>query len=298
VQLLDEEQQRELEQELEEERQQKRPPPVHPCEPILHKELGLLCDATSPNINLSKLSSVFCPLPYAFRGTTFYQECQPHCWQPNLWITTEFKRVIQTRGESLDSFLRPARWVVIYRNQHIIFVSPHEANWLMSMLYYLYYKQRPKELSTTTLRLLLPRIKRDQLILVNNSALTIPPFIIPNRGAIPYLIPVQSLVELFVFNGTLYFENDEEQTAYCQCLGVCPKPRNTIEEVAFNNRWIAVDGFVEKREHRLLLQIVQCRFNSNPLLFVRKLVETRNNAHPPLKSHVGGILLNALKHTF
>ncbi|CAF5012112.1 unnamed protein product [Rotaria sp. Silwood1] len=34
-QLLDEKQQRELEQELEEE----RPPPVTPCEPILHEEI-------------------------------------------------------------------------------------------------------------------------------------------------------------------------------------------------------------------------------------------------------------------
>ena len=181
-----------------------------------------------------------------------------------------------------------------HRNQDIIFVAPHEANWLMRMLYHLYYKRQAKELSMTTLRLLLPHIKRDQVILVNNPALTIP----PSRGAIPYLIPVQTLVELFLFNGTTYFETEEEQTAYCQCLGVCPKPRNIIEEVAFKNRWIGVDGFVEKRQHRVLLAMDQCRFHSNPLLFIRKLVENRNNAHPPLRSHVGGILLNAVKHTF
>lgn len=168
----------------------------------------------------------------------------------------------------------------------------------MRMLYYLYYKKQSKELSLTTLRLLLPRIKRDQLIFVNNSALTIPPFNVSDRDAIPYLIPAQSLVELFVFNGTLFFANEEEQTAYCQCLGVCPKPRNTIEQTAFAEKWIAADGFVKNPQHRIFLAVHQCRFHSNPLFFVRKLLENRNNASPPLKSHVGGILLNASKHTF
>ena len=136
TQLLDEEQQRELEreQELEEERQQKRPPYVHPYEPRLHNEIKALCDMDGPMLDLSELVSVFCPITDAFRDTTFYSECQPHSWQENLWITDEFQRVIQTCGESLDPFLRPARWILIYRNKHIIFVSPYEANWLMGRL--------------------------------------------------------------------------------------------------------------------------------------------------------------------
>ncbi|CAF1319381.1 unnamed protein product [Rotaria sp. Silwood1] len=161
AQLLDEEQQRELErkQELEEERQQKRPSSVGPCEPVLHDEIKKLCDMQGPMLNLSNLISAFCPIADAFLGTTFYRECQPHSWQQNLWITNEFKRVIQTRGESLDPFLRPARWILVYRNQHIIFVSPFEANWLMSQLHFLYHKQSCNKRLTTTLCLLLPRIK-------------------------------------------------------------------------------------------------------------------------------------------
>ncbi|CAF1173010.1 unnamed protein product [Didymodactylos carnosus] len=120
TQLLDEEQQRELEreQELEEERQQKRPPSVCPYQHQLHKEIEALCDLHGPRLKLSKLTSVFCRIADAFLGTTFYRECQPHCWQQNLWVTDEFKRVIQTHGESLDPFLRPARWILIYRNKH------------------------------------------------------------------------------------------------------------------------------------------------------------------------------------
>ncbi|CAF3980773.1 unnamed protein product, partial [Didymodactylos carnosus] len=300
AQLLDEEHQRELEQEqeLEEERQQKSPSTVVPREPVLHDEIKSLCNIQDPILNLSQLTSVFCPIADAFLGTTFYRECQPHCWQQNHWVTDEFKRVIQTRGESLDPFLRPARWVLVYRNQHIIFVSSFEANWLMGRLHFLYHKQSSDELLTTTLRLLLPRTKRDQSIIVNAATLTIPPSILPDQGAVAFRIPTEWLVELFVFNGTLYFETIHEQTAYCQCLGVCPKPRTEAEEDAFEKGWIAADGYLEKSEHRRLLQLHRCRFSSNPLAFIRKLVENRNNANAPLTSHVGSIILNALKLPF
>ncbi|CAF1440182.1 unnamed protein product [Rotaria sordida] len=297
TQLLDEEQQRELEreQELEEERQQKRPPSVRPYEPQLHDEIKALCDMHGPMLNLSKLTSAFCPIADAFLGTTFYRECQPRCWQQNLWITNEFKRVIQTHGESLDPFLRPARWILVYRNEHIIFVSPFEANWLMGRLHDLYRKQSPGELLTTTLRLLLPRTRRDQSIIVNTATLTIPPSIAPDCGTVLFPIPTEWLVALFIFNGTLYFETTDEQTAYCHCLGVCPKPRTDIEEEAFEKGWITVDGFVKKSDHRDILQLQQCRFHANPLAFIRKLMENRNNTHVSLISHVGSILINGVK---
>jgi hypothetical protein len=251
-----------------------------------------------PVMNFSQLTSVFCPIADAFLGTTFYRECQPSCWQKHFWVTDEFKRVIQTRGESLDPFLRPARWVVIYRNRHIIFVSAYEANWLMGRLHALYHQKESDEPWITTLRLLLPRTKRDQSILVNTPALTIPPSIVPKNEIALFSIPVEWLVELYVFNGTLYFETIHEQIAYCQCLGVCPKPRTKIEEYAFEKDCIAIDGFVKNLEYRHHLQLDRCRFNSNPLIFIRKLVENRNHVEAPLKSHVGSIIMNAVKLPF
>ncbi|UJR17554.1 hypothetical protein I4U23_004450 [Adineta vaga] len=297
TQLLDEEQQRELEreQELEEERQQKRPSPVRPAEPQLHDEIKALCNARDPMLNLSKLTSVFHPIADAFLGTTFYRECQPRCWSQNLWVSDEFIRVIQTQGEPLDPFLRPSRWILIYRNEHIIFVSPFEANWLMGRLYDLYRQQPLGEVLTTTLRLILPRTKRDQSILVDTSTLTIPPSNISNLGALSFPIPIEWLVTMFIFNGTLYFKTTDEQKAYCQYLGICPKPRTEIEEDAFEKGWITFDGFVEKSEYGILLQLQSCNFRTNPLAFIRKLVENRNNTHPPLISHVGSILINNVK---
>jgi hypothetical protein len=287
-QLLDEEQQRELEQELEEERQLERPPPVIPCEPILHEEIKRLCDIHSHIMNLSQFPSVFQPLVYAFTGTTFLNECQPDSWQSNLWISTEFQRVILTKGESLNPFLRPPRWIIVYRNQHIIFVSAFEANWLIHRL-------QSNKSPITTLRLILPHIKRIQSIFINTPTLTIPLSIVSSDGTSAYFIPKEWLVQLFVFNGTLYFETIDEQTAYCQCLGLCPKPRTTKEDDAFEKGWIAVDGFVNSTEHRHHLELNHVRFSSNPLKFVKQLIENRNNVHASMTSHVGSIILSSSK---
>jgi hypothetical protein len=292
-QLLDEEQQRELEQELEEERHFASASSVEPCEPKLHNRILRLCDTNGDMMDLSKLPSIFQPLVYAFTGTTFYNDCQPDSWQQNLWVSTEFQRVIKTERESLNPYLRPPRWIVAYRNKHIIVISPLEANALMGLLNTQYRKQEPKSGSITTLRLLLPRIKRLQSIFVNTPTLTIPPTIESFDDV--FTIPLNWLVQLFIFNGTLYFETSDEQTAYCHCLGLCPGPRTMIEEKCFEKGWISVDGFVSNSIHRSHLQIYHAQFNSNPLTFVRQLIENRNNSHAPITSHVGSIILNSLK---
>ncbi|CAF5143027.1 unnamed protein product, partial [Rotaria sp. Silwood1] len=170
-QLLDEKQQRELEEE--------RPPPVTPCEPILHEE-----------------------------------------------ISTEFQPVIATKGESLNPFLRPPRWIIIYRNQQLIFLSALETNWLICRLNSLYHKRESKNPLITTLRLLLPRIKRIQSIFVNTPSLTIPPLIGHPNDPICFFTSPEWLVQLFIFNGTLYSETVDEQTAYCQCLSLMSKTSN------------------------------------------------------------------------
>ncbi|UJR11152.1 hypothetical protein I4U23_015333 [Adineta vaga] len=287
-QLLDEEQQRELEQELEEERQLARPLSVKPADPILHKEIKMLCNQRIDELNLDQLREVFQPISYAFNDTKFYHECQPETWQKTLWVTTEFQRVISTTGEILDPFLRPPRWIIVYRNKHIIFVSPFEANWLIGQL-------RFNNVSTTTLRLLLPRIKREQGIFVDTPTLMIPRSVERSDESNVYCIPIAWLAQLFVFNGTLYFKSTNEQIAYCQYLSLCPRPRTVEEEEAFQQGWIAVDGFVKDPIHRRLLKLQDARFISNPLMFIKQLIENRNNSYIPVASHVGSIIFNSQK---
>ncbi|CAF3462404.1 unnamed protein product [Rotaria socialis] len=294
-QLLDEEKQRELEHALEEERQKELPPSVKPCEPILHEEITRLCDMHNDIMDLTQFPNVFRRLPYAFTGTTFLEECQSENWSKNIWISTEFQRVIETKGESLNPFLRPPRWILVYRNKHLIFLSALEANWLLGRLNFLFHKQRCISPSTTTLRLLLPRIKRDQSIFVNTPTLTIPSLLKHPNGVIPFVIPLEWLVQLFIFNGTLYFETVDEQTQYCRCLSLCPKPRTKQEEEAFEKGWIAIDGFVRNTEHRRQLKLVKVQFPLNLLPFVKQMIENRNNLHAPISSHIGSIIFNSLK---
>jgi hypothetical protein len=92
----------------------------------------------------------------------------------------------------------------------------------------------------------------------------IPPFIPTTHDAIAFVLSVDRLVELFIFNGTVYFETVEKQRVYCQCLALCPKPRTTIQENAFENGWITVDGFVREPEHRFQLQICPARLILQP----------------------------------
>ncbi|CAF3342468.1 unnamed protein product [Rotaria socialis] len=294
-QFLDEEQQRELEQELEQEyekeEEQKSIRSVRSCLPILHDEIKRLCDLDEPMLNLAELPLVFRPLAYAFIDSTFFEMCQSDSWQPNFWISAEFQRVIETDGDVLDPFLRSPRWLMLYRSQHVIFVNAFEANWLMGQLQYLYRQKTSNEAASTSLRLLLPRLKRNQSIFVNTPTLTIPPFVESNHDA----IPLDWLVELFIFNGTAYFETVDEQTAYCQCLALCPKLRTPTEENAFENDWISVDGFVKDPEHRRQLQIDRARFNSNPLAFIKRLFNHRNNTSVYRMSHIGSIIFNSSK---
>jgi hypothetical protein len=300
-QFLDEEQQRELEQELEQEQErqqeqeQKHPRPVRPCEPILHEEIKMLCNPDDSRLSLSEFPLVFRPLSYAFMNSTFFEICQPNSWQPNFWVSTEFQRVIETNGESLDAFLRPPRWLIVYRNEHIIFVNAFEANWLMGQLHHLCHQEQFNRPAITTLRLLLPRLKRNQSIFVNTPALTMPPFTTSTHDIMAFVLPVDWLAQLFVFNGTIYFQTVEEQTAFCQCLALCLKPRTAIEENAFENGWIAVDGFVQDSDLRCQLQIDRSRFNSNPLAFVKELVKNRNNTYASVTTHIGTIIFNSLK---
>jgi hypothetical protein len=238
-------------------------------------------------INLEDHPNVFQRLPFAFTDTTLDKDCQSGSWYSNLWISTEFQRVIATEGESLNRFLRPPRWILFYRNQQIIFVSSYEANWLLGRLSLI-------DSPITTLRLLLPRNKRIQSIFVNTLTLTIPPSInVPDEN-VTYLIPLDRLVHLFIFNGTLYFDNVEEQTMFCQCLSLCPKIRNEIEEKAFQSHQIDIDGFVHF-EHCDKLQIAHARFRDNPIGFVKQILEIRNHVHPTTTSHVASIILNAFK---
>ncbi len=62
---------------------------------MVYKNLRL-CDIDSDIMDLAQFPLVFHPLVYAFAGIMFLNECQPESWQSNLWVSTDFQRVILT----------------------------------------------------------------------------------------------------------------------------------------------------------------------------------------------------------
>ncbi|CAF2567725.1 unnamed protein product [Rotaria sp. Silwood2] len=201
---------------------------------------------------------------------------------------------IKQLWDMLNTMINLADFPTIFRPltytfMDTIFVNNY-ANYLIGCLNSLYHKEKSKQPSTTILRLLLPCTKRIQSIILNTPILSVPPSIGHQNGVIPFLIPLEWLVQLFIFNSTLYFETIDEQTAYCQCLSLCPK-----EEETFQNGWIAIDGFVSNSQHRQYLQMRQVCFHDNFLTFIKQIIENRNNTHASISPHVGSIILNSLK---
>ncbi|CAF4342013.1 unnamed protein product [Rotaria sp. Silwood2] len=136
-----------------------------------------------------------------------------------------------------------------------------------------------------------------QSIAVNISTFKISPLIGYLSDAVPFLISLEWLVHLLIFNGTLYFETVDEQTVYYQCLSLCPKPRSMEEEEeeAFKNGRITVNGFVSSSEYRHHLHLHQVQFHSNLLTFIKQIIENRNNSHAFVSSYVDTFILNSFK---
>lgn len=77
----------------------------------------------------------------------------------------------------------------------------------------------------------------------------------------------------FIFTRENRIEMKRKKTMVPFFFGLYSKDRAKIEEQAFQDHWISVDGFVEDSQFRDLLGIHQCHFRLNPSLFVRKLIE-------------------------
>ncbi|CAE7370046.1 unnamed protein product [Symbiodinium sp. KB8] len=113
--MLDEEQERELEAELEEERQLDRPGPAEPCNP--HVSPGVWDLATT-----GRTTQPFRSIAQLLQRTSF-----PHKdWAlVNVKVTPDFIATVTNNGV-LDSYLRPALWLLQGHKQQVL-ISNYEA---------------------------------------------------------------------------------------------------------------------------------------------------------------------------
>ena len=275
---LEEQQQRELQQQVLPEREINRLVRATHCEPATHLSNELLKFVRTGN-----LSDELLPLPFAFRGTTFWPLVEPDMWGDRIRVSEDFTRVVEDMS-SLDEYLRPLNWIVSYcpdgntDSIRLLIISPFEANELIPMF-------RSGSL-VTQLRMFAARLHEKQDLLFYTPELTIPA---TSTQQLPYCELLDA--ELYVFSGTIFFAGRRELLAYCSFLKL-PLPLQTPEDDSVSPpkklRTQSVNGADISSE-----MLVIRRFSQNPRELAKRIVELRFG---PIRrgSHVESILLNVV----
>ena len=207
---LEEEQELELEVEEEEEKELERPAKVKPLENRISSDLLSL-------IQTDKFKcSCLLKLPNSLDKSSLKKILQHKAWSTSLFTTEDFVNTVRTYNE-LDCYLRPPRWLCIYKNHEamkIIIMSDYEANQLFS---------RFEASKTCTLALLLPRCRQDQERIISFPSIIIPQYL---------------LEQIAIYSGSLYLRNKEEQDAFLSFTSYCPTPRSAKSQEYFENNLI------------------------------------------------------------
>lgn len=299
AQVLDEEQERELEHELEEYQEVQRPNEATPHKPRISKVVRQL--ATYGHFN--RTSTEFLPMLEAFKGTRLWQKAEPSAWSSKLFVTREFATVVTPDSASSGvDFVRPVAWLVVVtsrlgkdskpessymRNEThydlmadleaIILLSPFEVNALMAEF---------RQGHGAHLHMVAPRNHRGQSFMVSEPSLVLPK--LGNKSK-PLDDPAH-IAQLLGFSGSVFFATGLEQDAYCEFLGLCPRPRSGVEENAFHRGDIQQDGYVPPEQRQKLGLKTTCGFEASPVPFMVEVLSTRGWVGHASTSHVGHIL--------
>lgn len=295
IQFLDGECQKELEYELEENRQVYRPKTQKPYKPYFNKILRRLfhADRFDETFEQLKANNSIQLLPQALKNTKLFEDsCIRHnldAWENNLWVTKDFRSVVQLNmDDNHDEFLRPVWWVVrVHSKDHqqqqqraakdtFVLISPYECNELMP--------QFRNGFRYSTLHMFSAKLSPTQSTLINNPALQIP----PDAAARP--VPMRTIVQLTMFAGSMYFENAEEETEYCNFMGIIPSPP-TDEQAETLKSISATCGYIPTSE-REQFPGLWCRFRKNPGKIAMGIIEMRHG-YARKRSHAAQINIEA-----
>lgn len=289
---LDEEQEKELEleHEVEEFNQKQLPPDVDPIKPIFERKLiQLIRDGfTMELLKELKNAKTLLSLSAVLAGTKLFKAYKnlKSPWTNYLYATKDFAQVVKGRETYCDEFLRPVWWICHVcgeTNEYLlVLMSSHEVNYLLP-----YCRKSTK----STLHMFRPRMSKSQSDLMNYTNLNV-----TGRKNLVY-INVRDAAEIKMFSGSMYFNSEDEQNAYCNFLGLIPRPRSIEQEIAFENGLIKPNGFVplEHRQNPSIVKSVnRCKFKTNPINLTIQLIEAHHNLLHK-ESHVAAILERGVK---
>lgn len=280
IHCLDEEQEKELEQEVEEERQVERPPKVNPATPIFDEKLISLMMCGAAGAMYSEVIRTRTLLPFAegLLNTKLFEKYkrEPN-WAEHLFVTKDFVRVLANSTDLCDQFLRPVWWIARIDAQNdchiLVLLSSFECDRLLATFHKseksILFPFRP------TLSKLHSDLLDHQDLRVTAESNTVD-------------LDANDVAKIKMYSGSMYFKNDVEQNAYCNFLGLIPRPRTPEQDKAFEEGIIKPNGFVpvENRQHLTAVNecVDQCRFNQNPVNLAIQLIEAhhefmRNESH-------------------
>ncbi|KAG4076736.1 hypothetical protein HA402_002023 [Bradysia odoriphaga] len=220
IKSLDEEQEKELEHELEEERQVERPPPMSPAVPHFDKkllELVLSSDGETILADL-QLRNVLHSLFSSLSNTHLIQEYanEAAAWADHLFVTDDFLRVLSQPTSSCDEYLRPVWWIgqiqVKFNKSIVVLFSSFECDRLKSAF---------RSSATSVLYMYRPKLSKLHNRLLRKRKLQITGMVNP---------PCLSLcdqVQIDMYAGSMYFDDEQEQDAYCNFLGTDSTAQNS-----------------------------------------------------------------------
>ncbi|KAG4070394.1 hypothetical protein HA402_006536 [Bradysia odoriphaga] len=290
---LSEEQEKELEQELEEQRFLERPPAVKAATPAFDKRLErLFRDGATDDIiaEMKSQRSLFTVATSLARTQLFrrYKKKNKDAWSDHLLLTGDFDKVIDSKSQACDEFLRPVWWVAAVHNpngrNYLILLSSFECNRLLPVF---------RKTKNSALFMYRPRLSKLHSNLLEEAALQVSDMDMFED------VDIHDEVQIGMYAGSMYFASEDEQNAYCAFMGLIPRPRATLElEQAAEKGIIQSKAFVpmENRHQTEAIEncVGRCKFNDNPVDLAIKLIEAH---HQTLikESHVASILEQSTK---
>lgn len=279
-----------MEQETDVQSQVERPPDALPAKPIFDERLKQLVNegANGTLIEVMKNENALLSIAASLANTQLSEFCSKNsdAWSSNLFVTEDFKTVIQSSLQSCDEFLRPIWWIGQIRRGEarnvLILLSSFEANNLLPAF---------RKSVNSTLFMYRPRLSKIHSNLLNDAKLQV------TGSSALSTIDIDDQVQIGVYSGQMYFEDIAEQKAYCDFLGLIPAPRTEDEQDAFNEKHIKENGFVppKKRKMAEISNCVgKCKFNECPVDFAINLIKAHHQVL--LKnSHASSILKRGKK---
>lgn len=267
----DNEQERELEHEIEKERQVQRPPRVKPLVPEVSRGLKqYIASGTDFALRQCDTENAF----KIFLMTTAEDSIVKQFIKLGdftVLATKDFAYCVELgKGSRLDEYLRPAVWVLSSsQTRFLLIISPHEANELLT---------RIKASDKVRLHIFAARLSK-KMARFNHMK-----FYTPNSRANDVAPSPQSIRDLELFAGSLYFDNITTYEQLCHFLGIvsaATRPRN---------RPVHTDGFLDAEIRDEIGWLEDCPFERSPLPFLKQVVSLRMHGQAFSHSHLGALI--------